>query len=91
MVGEEAIALSAQETVDRFLGQHLVTEPCDVVEQVTLIVGHTERHPHLRIKNYINVILPDLPAIREPLRQFTSEKNTSHLEKLSRQTIKMWH
>ncbi len=67
VIAEEwiSISLSAQETLDRLLGQDLVTESCHVVEQVTLIVRHTECHPRLRIKNHINVILP---ARRDPIR-----------------------
>ena len=48
LVGEEPIALAVQEGIDRVRFERLVAEPGHVVEQVALLVRHTERHGSLR-------------------------------------------
>src|ERR1019366_3252655 len=65
LVGEEPVALTVQEGVDRVLVERLFAEPRHVVEQIALLVGLTECHWLLRVDNYSVVILPDLALVRE--------------------------
>ena len=83
LVGEELVAFTVQEGVDRLLVERLVAEPGHVVEQVTLLVRHTQRHGYLHLENYNDVILSDPGAEREsnfreqPVRG--TEKDTTYL------------
>jgi hypothetical protein len=84
-VGEESIVFAVQERVDRMLIEGLIAEPRHVVEQVALLVGHTERHWSLQVKNYNVAILPDLGPDRESTLRGSCvrghAKDTSHLER----------
>jgi len=83
LVGEELVTLAVQEGVDRLLVERLVAEPGHVVEQVTLLVRHTQRHGSLHLENYNDVILSDTGPERESILRGLSvrghTKDTSHL------------
>jgi len=77
-VGKELVTLTAQEGVDRAVGQGLLTEPRHVIEQIDLIIGHTECHRSLRVADYNGEILPELRPDRESRVRGPCTKNTSH-------------
>jgi hypothetical protein len=91
-VGEEPVAFSLQERVDRMLIEGLVAEPRHIVEQIIMFVGLTERL--VPVENYSVVILPDPGLDRESnlrglSRCVVTRKTPAHLVEVPRRSTQI--